>query len=67
MGDRAFSHHVVEINQALRFGYQRSYNEACLTNIRDSSFSNASHQNGQIDKPFSADIVDDIRQQLHFG
>ena len=61
--DRAFSHHVVEINQALRSGYRCSNDEACLTNMQSTS----SHQNGHMGQPLEADIVKIIRQQLHLG
>ena len=65
--DRAFSHHVVEINQALRSGYRCSDDAACVTNLHSSVSNGNGHHNGQIDQRLSADIVDVIRQQLHLG
>ena len=34
-GDRAFSHHVVEINQALRAGYRCANDIACVTSFQN--------------------------------
>ena len=73
--DRTFSHHVVEINQALRAGYRCANDGICATAFQNPASSNGSngsgsrsmHQNGQAAHPLSADIVDVIRQQLHLG
>ncbi|NEZ61683.1 carbon dioxide concentrating mechanism protein CcmM [Leptolyngbyaceae cyanobacterium CCMR0082] len=68
--DRSFSHHVVEINQALRAGYRCSDGIACPPSLQNSvssnGSSNGSHQNGKA-APLQADIVDIIRQQLRQG
>ncbi|ESA35741.1 carbonate dehydratase [Leptolyngbya sp. Heron Island J] len=68
--DRSFSHHVVEINQALRAGYRCSDGIACTPSLQNSvssnGSSNGSHQNGKV-APLQADIVDIIRQQLRQG
>ncbi|MGD1904814.1 MAG: ribulose bisphosphate carboxylase small subunit [Leptolyngbyaceae cyanobacterium] len=72
--DRTFSHHVVEINQALRAGYRCADNIECATNLQNPATRNGSsngfrsaHQNGQVAHPLSADIMDVIRQQLRLG
>lgn len=46
--DRQFAHHVVEINEALRAGYQCATDASCITQIRNeaSSTSATSHGNG---------------------
>ncbi|MEM7066794.1 MAG: ribulose bisphosphate carboxylase small subunit [Cyanobacteria bacterium P01_B01_bin.77] len=66
--DRSFSHHVVEINQALRAGYRCSDGIACAPSLQTSAngSSNGSYQNGK-SAPLKADIVDIIRQQLRQG
>ncbi|NET05370.1 MAG: carbon dioxide concentrating mechanism protein CcmM [Merismopedia sp. SIO2A8] len=74
--DRTFSHHVVEINQALRAGYRCASDTACVTPLPNTPSTNGSqsgHQNGkgthasQSDMPLQADVIDLIRQQLHQG
>lgn len=72
--DRTFSHHVVEINQALRAGYRCANDGICATPLPNSASSNGSSngarampQNGQAAHPLSADILDVIRQQLRQG
>ena len=69
--DRTFSHHVVEINQALRAGYRCADDGICATPSPSSADRNGSSngaramsQNGQSAHPLPADIVDVIRQQL---
>ncbi|MEM9908998.1 MAG: carbon dioxide concentrating mechanism protein CcmM, partial [Cyanobacteria bacterium P01_D01_bin.44] len=64
-GDRTFSHHVVEINQALRAGYRCANDVACVTAFQNPPSSNGSSngsrpmpQNGQTAPPLNADIVD---------
>ena len=64
--DRTFSHHVVEINQALRAGYRCANDIACDAPFQNPPSSNGS-QNGQAVYPLQADIVDVIRQQLRLG
>ncbi len=69
-GDRTFSHHVVEINQALRAGYLCGDDVACTTALRNPTSSNgfqSRYQNGQAAHPRQVDIVNMIRQQLHQG
>lgn len=68
--DRTFSHHVVEINQALRAGYRCANDTACVTSLQNPASSNGFHStshNGQAAHPLQADIVDVIRQQLRQG
>ena len=72
--DRTFSHHVVEINQALRAGYRCADDGICATPSPNSASSNGSsngsramHQNGQAAHPLQADTIDIIRQQLRLG
>ena len=68
--DRTFSHHVVEINQALRAGYRCANDDACVTALQNPASSNGSQsmaQNGKVPHPLQADIVDVIRQQLRQG
>ncbi|MEM9008540.1 MAG: ribulose bisphosphate carboxylase small subunit [Cyanobacteria bacterium P01_F01_bin.86] len=68
--DRTFSHHVVEINQALRAGYRCANDIECAANLQSPASSNGFHatsHNGQGSQPLQADIVGIIRQQLHQG
>lgn len=68
--DRAFSHHVVEINQALRAGYRCADDIVCVTALHNPASSNGSRsmpQNGKATHPLQADIIDIIRQQLRQG
>ena len=66
--DRSFSHHVVEINQALRAGYRCSDGIACPPSLQTAvnGSRNGSHQNGKT-APLQADTVNIIRQQLRHG
>lgn len=67
---RTFSHHVVEINQAVRAGYRCANDIECVTALQNSASSNGFHSvphNGQTAHPLQADIVDAIRQQLRQG
>jgi carbon dioxide concentrating mechanism protein CcmM len=69
-GDRTFSHHVVEINQALRAGYLCGNDVACVTALRHPASSNgfsSRHQHGQVVPLLQADLLDMIQQQLHQG
>ncbi|MEL6779863.1 MAG: ribulose bisphosphate carboxylase small subunit [Cyanobacteria bacterium J06597_16] len=72
--DRAFSHHVVEVNQALRAGYRCADGIACAPSLQNSAQKSASRngngagsrsmpQNGKV-APLQADLVNIIRQQL---
>ncbi len=66
----AFSHHVVEINQALRAGYRCASDIECATTFKNPASSNGFHSaphNGQVVQPLQAKIVDMIRQQLRQG
>jgi carbon dioxide concentrating mechanism protein CcmM len=48
---RTFSHHVVEINQALRAGYRCANDIECVTAFQNPSFSNGFYplpHNGQV-------------------
>ena len=74
--DRAFSHHVVEINQALRAGYRCANDTACVNPLQNPPSTNGAqsvHQNGkgthsvQADTPLPTDIIDLIHQQLRQG
>ena len=68
--DRTFSHHVVEINQALRAGYCCAKDIACVTALQNPASSNGFHSaphNGQVIDPLQSEIVDIIRQQLRQG
>jgi len=68
--DRTFSHHVVEINQALRAGYRCANDGICATPLQNAASSNgarAMHYNGKTSHPLRAKIVDMIRQQLRQG
>lgn len=70
--DHAFSHHVVEINQALRAGYRCTRESNCNNNGQSSSANNANHfrgteQNGRPTQPPGINIADIISQQLRSG
>ncbi|ASC73702.1 Carbon dioxide concentrating mechanism protein [Halomicronema hongdechloris C2206] len=59
---RTFSHHVVEINQALRAGYRCADDIACLRSLQNPISSNgfqSMHHNGQVAHPLRAEIVDE--------
>ncbi|MGD1854974.1 MAG: ribulose bisphosphate carboxylase small subunit [Leptolyngbyaceae cyanobacterium] len=71
--DLTFSHHVVEVNQALRAGYRCAHDGTCVMPLQNSVYSNGSgngsrtmHQNGKA-APLQTDIIDIIRQQLRQG
>ena len=70
--DRAFSHHVVEINQALRTGYRCGNDTACVTPLSTNG-SRSGHENGNgtqslsADLPLQANVINLIRQQLRLG
>ena len=66
--DRAFSHHVVEVNQALRAGYQCANEGNCPLPSKNSvSGSKSASQNGNGARPLEAGIMDLIGQQLRLG
>jgi carbon dioxide concentrating mechanism protein CcmM len=68
--DRTFSHHVVEINQALRAGYRCASDIECATAFKNPASSNGFHSaphNGQVAQPLETEIVEMIRQQLRQG
>jgi carbon dioxide concentrating mechanism protein CcmM len=68
--DRTFSHHVVEINQALRAGYRCANDIACVTALQNPADRNGFHSaphNSQVGQPLPSEIVDMIRQQLRQG
>ena len=62
--DRSFSHHVVEINQALRAGYRCNDGIACAPSLQHSG--NSSILNGKV-SPLPTEIRDVIQQQLRQG
>ncbi|MBE9140662.1 ribulose bisphosphate carboxylase small subunit [Nodosilinea sp. LEGE 07088] len=69
-GDRTFSHHVVEINQALRAGYRCANGIECTTALQNPADRNGFHStshNGQVGQPLRAEVVDIIRRQLRQG
>lgn len=75
--DRTFSHHVVEVNQALRAGYLCADGIACPPALQHPASSNGARsngsgsrsipQNGKATHPLQADTIDIIRQQLRQG
>lgn len=44
--DRKFAHHVVQINEALRAGYQCARDASCIINVRNESSSSRGNGNG---------------------
>jgi carbon dioxide concentrating mechanism protein CcmM len=68
--DRTFSHHVVEINQALRAGYRCANDGICVTPSQHLASSNGFHSashNGQGTHPLQSEVVEIIGQQLRQG
>ena len=65
--DRAFSHHVVEINQALRAGYHCADDRNCAIPNASSNGGHSAPQNGHGVGPLESEIVGVIRQQLNAG
>ncbi len=68
--DRTFSHHVVEINQALRAGYRCANDGICVTPSQHPASSNGFHSashNGQGTHPLQSEVVEIIGQQLRQG
>jgi carbon dioxide concentrating mechanism protein CcmM len=73
--DRAFAHHVVQINEALLAGYQCSENAACINPIKDevnlshdSSNSNSnSYRNSEKNMSLNPEIVAQVRSILSQG
>jgi carbon dioxide concentrating mechanism protein CcmM len=68
--DIQFSRHVVDINEALRSGYQCAENVACVTNIRN-EMNTASNSNGfgasSSNSTLSPEVVNQVRQLLDSG
>ncbi|MDJ0535461.1 MAG: ribulose bisphosphate carboxylase small subunit [Xenococcaceae cyanobacterium MO_207.B15] len=68
--DRAFAHHVVQINEALLAGYQCAENSACINPIRDtvaepqSDSPKNSKDNNYINSVGNMSLSTDIRTQL---
>jgi carbon dioxide concentrating mechanism protein CcmM len=73
--DRAFAHHVVQINEALLTGYQCSENAACINPIKDkvdrshnSSNSNSnSYRNSEKNMSLNSEIVAQVKSLLSQG
>ncbi len=68
--DRSFSHHVVEINQALRAGYRCADDVACNGSLQNPAASNGfqpTHNHGRAAHLLQPEIADIIRQQLRQG
>ncbi|TVP63078.1 MAG: carbon dioxide concentrating mechanism protein CcmM [Leptolyngbya sp. LCM1.Bin17] len=62
--DKAFSHHVVAVNQALRAGDRCADDVACLTQWQTSAHNNYAKGNGG---SLSAEAMAQVRQQLRQG
>ncbi|NES80387.1 MAG: carbon dioxide concentrating mechanism protein CcmM [Moorea sp. SIO2B7] len=71
--DRQFAHHVVQINEALRLGYQCAQNDACIVPIRNElgrSTGNSSNGNSYSsvgNMSLSTQIRDQVRSLLVQG
>ncbi|MEM9151125.1 MAG: carbon dioxide concentrating mechanism protein CcmM, partial [Cyanobacteria bacterium P01_F01_bin.3] len=68
-GDRAFSHHVVEVNQALRAGYRCADEIACIAPLQTASSRNGVSQQSMngISSPLEDNIKTTVRQYLQEG
>ncbi|MEA5509108.1 ribulose bisphosphate carboxylase small subunit [Crocosphaera sp. UHCC 0190] len=72
-GDRAFAHHVVEINEALRVGYQCADNSACIMPIREqleksiNDVNQIDYSNSVTSMSLSPEIVTQVRSLLSQG
>ena len=72
-GDRHFAHHVVEVNEALRVGYQCAENKACITPIRQTleksinDDNQTDYRNSVTSMSLSSDIVAQVRSLLSQG
>ncbi|MGK7930533.1 MAG: ribulose bisphosphate carboxylase small subunit [Microcystaceae cyanobacterium] len=71
--DRHFAHHVVEVNESLRAGYQCAKDQACLTPIRQKlersiqATNQTDYTNSVTDMPLSSEIVHQVRSLLNQG
>ena len=71
--DRHFAHHVVEVNEALRIGYQCAANNACITPIRGQlgqsikDIKQTDYRNSVTSMSLSSDIVAQVRSLLSQG
>ena len=71
--DRHFAHHVVEVNEALRVGYQCAENNACITPIRGQlgqsikDINQTDYRNSVTSMSLSPDIVAQVRSLLSQG
>ncbi|MGK7884879.1 MAG: ribulose bisphosphate carboxylase small subunit [Crocosphaera sp.] len=71
--DRHFAHHVVEVNEALRVGYQCAENNACITPIRGrlgqsiKDINQTDYRNSVTSMSLSSDIVAQVRSLLSQG
>jgi carbon dioxide concentrating mechanism protein CcmM len=73
--DRAFAHHVVQINEALLAGYQCSENAACINPIKNelnlsqdsSNITSNSYKNSEKNMSLNPEIVAQVRSLLSQG
>lgn len=71
--DRHFAHHVVEVNEALRVGYQCAENQACITPIRKQlgksikDINQSDYRNSVTSMSLSSNIVAQVRSLLSQG
>ncbi|MDJ0846161.1 ribulose bisphosphate carboxylase small subunit [Crocosphaera sp.] len=71
--DRHFAHHVVEVNEALRVGYQCAENNVCITPIRQQldksikDINQTDYRNSVTSMSLSSDIVAQVRSLLSQG
>ncbi len=71
--DREFAHHVVEVNEALRIGYQCAENNACIATIRQQlgqsikDIKQTDYRNSVTSMSLSQDIVAQVRSLLNQG
>ncbi len=71
--DRHFAHHVVEVNAALRAGYQCAENQACITPIRQQlgksikDINQSDYRNSVTSMSLSSNIVAQVRSLLSQG
>ncbi|MDJ0729787.1 MAG: ribulose bisphosphate carboxylase small subunit [Crocosphaera sp.] len=71
--DREFAHHVVEVNEALRVGYQCAENNACIAPIRQQlgqsikDIKQTDYRNSVTSMSLSSDIVAQVRSLLSQG
>ena len=71
--DRHFAHHVVEVNEALRVGYQCAESNACITPLRRQlgqsikDINQTDYRNSVTSMSLSPDIVAQVRSLLSQG